>query len=58
VTSGGFGYSVERSIAYAYLPSQAAEPGTSLEVEIFGRWVPGVVAAEPLYDPKGERIRA
>jgi 4-methylaminobutanoate oxidase (formaldehyde-forming) len=58
VTSGGFGYSVERSIAYAYLPSQAAEPGTSVEVEIFGRWVPGVVAAEPLYDPKGERIRA
>jgi 4-methylaminobutanoate oxidase (formaldehyde-forming) len=58
VTSGGFGYSVERSIAYAYLPSEVAAPETAVEVEIFGRWVPGAVAAEPLFDPKGERIRA
>jgi hypothetical protein len=27
-------------------------------VEIFGRWVGGEVAQEPLFDPKGERIRA
>jgi hypothetical protein len=27
-------------------------------VEIFGRWVEGEVAAEPLFDPKGGRIRA
>jgi glycine cleavage system aminomethyltransferase T/glycine/D-amino acid oxidase-like deaminating enzyme len=58
VTSGGFGYSVERSIAYAYLPTGAAETDTAVEVEIFGRWVPGAVAAEPLFDPEGERIRA
>jgi 4-methylaminobutanoate oxidase (formaldehyde-forming) len=58
VTSGGFGYAVERSIAYAYLPSEAAVPGTPVEVEIFGRWVAGAVFSEPLFDPKGERIRA
>jgi len=58
VTSGGYGYTVERSIAYAYLPPQAAAPGTAVEVEIFGRWVGGEVAGEPLFDPKGERIRA
>jgi glycine cleavage system aminomethyltransferase T/glycine/D-amino acid oxidase-like deaminating enzyme len=58
VTSGGFGYSVERSIAYAYLPSDDALPGTPVEVEIFGQWVHGSVAAEPLFDPAGERIRA
>ena len=58
VTSGGYGYTVERSIAYAYLPAAAAEPGTAVEVEIFGRWVEGEVASEPLFDPKGERIRA
>ena len=28
VTSGGYGFSVERSIAYAWLPSEHAEPGT------------------------------
>ena len=57
VTSGGYGYTVERSIAYAYLPSPAAAPGTGVEVEIFGEWVTGSVAEEPLFDPKGERIR-
>ena len=58
VTSGGYGYTVERSIAYAYLPPDRAEPGTAVEVEIFGQWVEGEVAAEPLFDPKGERVRA
>jgi len=58
VTTGGYGYTVERSIAYAYLPPAASEPGTAVEVEIFGRWVEGEVASEPLFDPKGERVRA
>jgi len=58
VTSGGYGYTVERSIAYAYLPAAAAEAGTAVEVEIFGEWVSGEVVAEPLFDPKGERIRS
>ncbi len=58
VTSGGYGYSVERSIAYAYLPTDRAEPGQPVEVEIFGEPVPGEVAAEPLFDPAGERVRA
>jgi len=57
VTTGGYGYTVERSIAYAYLPPDKAEPGTAVEVEIFGRWVEGEVAPEPLFDPKGERVR-
>jgi glycine cleavage system aminomethyltransferase T/glycine/D-amino acid oxidase-like deaminating enzyme len=58
VTSGGYGYTVERSIAYAYLPAERCEPGRPVEVEIFGEWVAGEVAAEPLYDPDGARIRA
>ncbi len=58
VTSGGYGYTVERSVAYAYLPPRSAAPGTAIEVEVFGRWVAGEVASEPLFDPKGERIRA
>ena len=57
MTSGGYGYTVERSIAYAYLPSEVSA-GTEVEVEIFGEWVSGIVAEEPLYDPKGERLRA
>ena len=57
VTSGGYGYTVERSIAYAYLPAAAVETGRTVEVEIFGEWVAGEVAEEPLWDAKGERIR-
>ena len=58
VTSGGVGYTLGASIAYAYLPSELAVTGTSLEVEVFGEWIGAEVADEPLYDPKGERIRA
>jgi 4-methylaminobutanoate oxidase (formaldehyde-forming) len=58
VTSGGYGYTLERSIAYAYVPAAGTEPGRRVEVEIFGDWVGGEVAAEPLFDPTGERIRA
>jgi 4-methylaminobutanoate oxidase (formaldehyde-forming) len=58
VTSGGYGYSVERSIAYAYLPATHASEGQGVEVEIFGDWIGGEVAAEPLWDPSGERVRA
>ena len=57
VTSGGYGYSIDRSIAYAYLPPQCA-PGNAVDVQVFGRWVPAMVASEPLYDPAGERIRS
>jgi glycine cleavage system aminomethyltransferase T/glycine/D-amino acid oxidase-like deaminating enzyme len=58
VTSGGYGYTVARSIAYAYLPADLAEVGRPVEVEIFGTRVAGEVAAEPLYDPEGAAIRA
>jgi 4-methylaminobutanoate oxidase (formaldehyde-forming) len=58
VTSGGYGYSVERSIAYAYLPADDVEPKRRVEVRIFGRFVGGEVVAEPLFDPTSSRIRS
>ena len=58
VTSGGYGYTVERSIAYAYLPASVAAVGTRVDAEIFGEWIPGRVAEEPLFDSRGERIRS
>ena len=56
VTSGGYGYAVQRSIAYAYLPPEVSI-GDPVEIDIFGQWVGGEVAAEPLYDPEGQRLR-
>ncbi len=58
VTSGGYGFAVERSIAYAYLPPERAAIGTRGEIEVFGEWIGFEVAREPLYDPEGARIRA
>jgi 4-methylaminobutanoate oxidase (formaldehyde-forming) len=56
-TTGGYGYTVERSIAYAYLPSEHSAPGTAVELDIFGSWIAGEVETEPLFDPGGERVR-
>ncbi|HEX2647396.1 MAG TPA: glycine cleavage T C-terminal barrel domain-containing protein, partial [Candidatus Dormibacteraeota bacterium] len=57
VTSGGCGYAVEKSIAYAYVPAACAVD-TPVEVDIFGTWVPGRMTKEPLYDPTGARVRS
>lgn len=57
VASGGYGYSVKKSIAYAYLPIEHSKVGTKLTVELFGERMAAEVVASPLWDPKGERIR-
>lgn len=58
VTSGGYGYSVGVSMAYAYLPIEYAKPGTTLSIEFFGTQVDAEVVKSPLWDPKGERIKS
>lgn len=58
VASGGYGYSVKKSIAYAYLPLEYAKTGTKLQIECFGEPVGAEVAPSVLWDPKGERIKA
>ena len=57
VAAGGFGYSVKKSIAYAYLPMEYSKAGTQLEIECFGEQVGAEVAPSVLWDAKGERIR-
>lgn len=58
VTSGGYGYTVGRSICYAYLPVPAVQIGTPVTVQIAGRRHEAVIEADPLDDPKGVRMRA
>ena len=57
VTSAAHGYTIDRTIAYAWLPATAAEPGTALAVEYFGRRLAATASAEPLVDPQMARIR-
>jgi len=58
VTSGGYGYRLNRSIALAYVRADLSSPGTELEVEILGERCRALVAREPLYDPDNARLRA
>ena len=58
VTSATYGYSVGQSLAYGYLPVAYAAPGTAVEIEYFGQRHAATVTPEPLFDPRGDRIRA
>ncbi len=58
VTSAGYGYSIGRGIVYGYLPAALAVARTPVEVEYFGERHAAAVADEPLFDPKGERLRS
>jgi dimethylglycine dehydrogenase len=52
VTSGGYGHTIGKSIALAYMRPDLAAPGTEVEVGILGERVKAQVAAEPLFDPR------
>jgi dimethylglycine dehydrogenase len=58
-TSGAWGYRVGKSIALGMIKSELANPGSALEVEIYGRKYPAMVQEDqPLWDPANDRLRA
>jgi glycine cleavage system aminomethyltransferase T/glycine/D-amino acid oxidase-like deaminating enzyme len=57
VTSGGFGYTINSSVAFAYLPVELG-PGTAVAIDLFGEWIPGTVRTDTLFDPRSERVRS
>jgi len=58
-TSGAWGYRVGASIALGMVHADLADPGTELEVEIYGTRCRAVVQPDqPLWDPDNERLRA
>ena len=58
-TSGGWGHRINKSIALGMVQADLAEPGTELEVEIYGERFKAVVQEDqPLWDPANERLRA
>lgn len=58
VTSGGFSFTLNKSVALGYVRSDLATPGTKLEIEIFGERRIATVSREPLYDHDNVRLRA
>jgi dimethylglycine dehydrogenase len=57
VTSGGYAHYVQKSVALGFLPVAMVEDGARVEIEILGELRPATLIAEPLFDPKGERMR-
>jgi len=57
VTSGGYGHSVDKSLAMTYLPVELIDEDTELEVEILGKFHRASVVMKPLYDPSGSKMR-
>jgi sarcosine dehydrogenase len=57
VRSGGYGYTVSRTIFSAYLPVRLAGESDFL-VEVAGERYPATRHDRPLYDPDGTRVRS
>ncbi|MCU4653618.1 FAD-dependent oxidoreductase [Roseibacterium sp. SDUM158016] len=57
VSSGGYGYSVGKSLALCYLKVGRVAPGDTVHVAILGRPHAARRLAEPPFDPKGLRLR-
>ncbi|MEE9188507.1 MAG: glycine cleavage T C-terminal barrel domain-containing protein, partial [Anaerolineales bacterium] len=55
--SGGYGFTVNRNIAFTYLPLDITKIGTSLTVELFDSHIEAQVSPDVSVDPKGERLR-
>ena len=56
-TSANYGHSVGRGIVYGYLPAEHSDIGAKVDVIYFGERLPATVTREPLYDPKGKKMR-
>ena len=56
VTSGAYGYSVEKSLALGYVTG--AKPGDQVEVMILGRPHRAIILDAPPFDPDGTRLRS
>ena len=58
VTSGGYGHTLEKSLAMALVDRELAQPGTGLSVHVVGvERQARVIEASP-YDPQGKNMRA
>jgi 4-methylaminobutanoate oxidase (formaldehyde-forming) len=62
VTSGNFGHFLGAAIGMGYVPARGETDadilGSAYEIEVAGRRHAAVASLVPMYDPKGERVRA
>jgi len=58
ITSGGYAHTVRKSVALGYVPTARATANSGFEIEIVGRCCKAERIDQPLFDPKGLRMRA
>ena len=58
VTSGGYGFRVKKSLAFAYVKSDLANTGTELEIEIQGQRKKTKILDSVIYDSDNQRLKA
>nr|XP_012317523.1 dimethylglycine dehydrogenase, mitochondrial isoform X2 [Aotus nancymaae] len=58
-TSGSYSYSIQKSLAFAYVPIELSEVGQQVEVELLGKNYPAVIIQEPLVltEPTRNRLQ-
>ena len=56
-TSGGYSHHAQKSIAMGFVPTERAEAGLEVEIEILGQMRPAKLITAPLFDPEGARMR-
>ena len=57
-TSGAYGYSVGKSLFFAYVHPDYRAPGSQFQIRVMGSRRPARVLAGPAWDPRSQRLRA
>ncbi len=58
VTSGGYGHSVNQSLALGYIPRELAAATHGFEIEIIGERRAAKRLDAPIFDPQGLKMRS
>jgi len=58
ITSGGYAHYVKKSVAYSYLDEEILKTNEKFQVEINGNFYDSTIIKEPLYDPRGTKMRS
>ena len=58
VTSGGYGFRVNKSLAFAYVNAELAEIGNEFDIQILGSFRKAIVLKDMAYDKKNERLKS
>jgi dimethylglycine dehydrogenase len=58
ISSGGYGHTVQKSLARAFVHPRASTPGTELDVHVLAVMRKARILSEPVYDPNNELPRS